>query len=873
MNLSIRIKIFAVLVAFSLLPLFLSRTVTGRAARTMADTLSGRTRTELLSIVTAELQHNAMSILRTVEARGQALRLGAMTLARQAGSLLDSPEPERMDAAWPSSPPARPSGGMPGPRYDKLVRNGRSVPLPVDFTTLSFHVSPFVRDPAPLAQAERLRALLPTFADVHAELWPAATWARVGLESGLLARYPGLDSFPMVYDHRDQPWYERVKEAGRPAWTLPHVDPTTRQVMAVIGYPVRTASGAFAGVAAVDVPIQSVLHQTDLTSRWSDDIRSYMVAPDGEGGLLILAQQAYEAADNRHWRAGIEPERMTSDDPEAFARLLDLMAGSSSGAMRLPHHGADSVWAFASNEDFSFLLIVPESVVSRLPDEVSGSLAAMFDRIRSVSAIISAVMLVITALLAWFGSRAITRPFIRLTEAAERLARGDFSARVTGPRTGDERDVMAASFNNMVPKLAEQMRLSRDLALAEGVQRLLLPGDAPAMPGYDISGGIVYCDQIGGDYYDFLHTATDHGPALGVILGDVSGHGVPSALIMASVRGQLHSLAGVPMSAGQRLTAINASLAHDLDGTGRFLTLFYLELGGSDGIVRWVRAGHDPAIRHTPGTDSFGELDGEGIPLGVLGDFAYREQQTVLEPGEILALATDGVWEARDTEGRMFGKQRMLALIRENAHKSAQDIRAAVMAAVDLYQGGVREDDTAVVVIKRTGPYRPGQEQGTPVREHAEHMDTHVTSFRMSNKMNCFKRFQPEVEEFGLTHGLSPRCVFHLTLTLDELITNIISYGYADFDEHPIDVTISLEGDSVTIRVEDDAEPFNILEAPDPELEVPLDERTKPIGGMGIHLVRTMMDHIEYAREDGRNILLLRKRICNDCPPTGERLA
>jgi anti-sigma regulatory factor (Ser/Thr protein kinase) len=148
-------------------------------------------------------------------------------------------------------------------------------------------------------------------------------------------------------------------------------------------------------------------------------------------------------------------------------------------------------------------------------------------------------------------------------------------------------------------------------------------------------------------------------------------------------------------------------------------------------------------------------------------------------------------------------------------------------------------------------------------------MTKHVTSFQMTNKMNCFKRFQPEVESFGLAHGLPPKSVFHLTLCLDELVTNIIDYGYADFDEHPIDVTITLDGDRVNIRIEDDAQPFNILEAPDPELDIPLEDRLRPIGGMGIHLVKNMMDRIEYTRADGKNILLLQKNICNECCPQG----
>jgi anti-sigma regulatory factor (Ser/Thr protein kinase) len=204
----------------------------------------------------------------------------------------------------------------------------------------------------------------------------------------------------------------------------------------------------------------------------------------------------------------------------------------------------------------------------------------------------------------------------------------------------------------------------------------------------------------------------------------------------------------------------------------------------------------------------------------------------------------------------MFGKKRILAIIRESAHKSAGDIRQAVMDAVEGFQGNGQEDDIAVVVVKKEAGETP--------------MARHSISFRMTNKENCFKCFQPKVEAFGMERGLHPKIVFHLTLVLDELTTNIISYGYADFDEHPIDVTIELEGDILTIRVEDDAEPFNILEAPEPELDVPLEDRLKPVGGLGIHLVKNMVHDIHYQREDGKNVLTLNKNISKThCPVSG----
>lgn len=143
-------------------------------------------------------------------------------------------------------------------------------------------------------------------------------------------------------------------------------------------------------------------------------------------------------------------------------------------------------------------------------------------------------------------------------------------------------------------------------------------------------------------------------------------------------------------------------------------------------------------------------------------------------------------------------------------------------------------------------------------------------SMRLTNKMNCFQCFRPRVEEFGATHSLSPKIIFNLSLCLDELITNIISYGYADFDEHPIDITLGLDGDELFITVEDDAQPFNILDAPEPELDTPLEERLRPIGGMGVHLVKSMMDTVNYTRDDDRNVVHLTKNISDgNCPDMG----
>jgi len=858
MKFSIRIKFFVVLIAFSLGPMLISRTLMGRQAGNMAEEISGSTHDEMLQIIRADLENNAVASLKFLDSRGQSMSLTVQLLARLAENALQSTEPpsqsELYFASNFSTGGKEPADTAPAAGYVYKIHGGTSIPLNVSLQNAAFRLPHDGSDPNRLDQAHRLNSIIPMVRDAFRELNLEAPWFNIGLESGVFLTYPGHGMFPMHYEHRNQKWYLRARDVtDKTVWTTPAMDPATRLAVATVSYPIRDKDGKFIGAASLDVPVSRIINEVSLKSRWSDQIESFLVYYDPENNehesrLLIMAQDAYDEGKRRHWMADIEAETMNSGDPVAYAAFLKELRTKESGVVKLPHNGRDCFWAFARRDDLYFLLIAPDSVVTELPDQMSSTVNSLFQQIRDISAIVSGVMLILVGLIAWFGSKAVTKPMLVMAAAAKRLAAGDMTARIN-MRTGDERDQLINSFNEMVPKLKEHLDMSRDFELAHEVQNLLLPRSEPDLPGYDISGGIVFCDQTGGDYYDFIDVPNGGGRALGVVLGDVSGHGISSALLMATARGQLHSLSRVHLSPSERIQAINTVLCNDMDGTGRFLTLFYLRLGADSSSISWVRAGHDPAIRFNPNTCTFSELGGEGLALGVTGDYVYQDYEAELEPGEILVLATDGVWESRNAEGKMFGKERMLAIIRENAQKDAEGIRTALMQEVNAYQGNGQEDDIAVVVIRKVSD-----------------VSKHTIEFRVTNKQQCFKSFQAQVEELAREHDLPPKVAFHILLILDELVTNIINYGYADFHEHPIDITISIKNQTLTIRIEDDAQPFNILEAPAPELDLPLDERDRQVGGMGVHLVKSMVHLINYERKDDKNILTLTKDLAKTCP-------
>ncbi|MGD1972616.1 MAG: SpoIIE family protein phosphatase [Desulfobacterales bacterium] len=240
------------------------------------------------------------------------------------------------------------------------------------------------------------------------------------------------------------------------------------------------------------------------------------------------------------------------------------------------------------------------------------------------------------------------------------------------------------------------------LALAAEVQKSLLPQGKPRIQGLDVAGKNVSCDEIGGDYFDFLWRRENPNSPFSVVVGDITGHGVDSALLMTSARAFLRMRASQPGTMSDIISAMNSHLAQDVLESGRFMTLFYMTIDPGNDRIEWVRAGHDPALLYDPTEDKFEELKGDGIALGVSAAFTYEENlKTGLKEGQIIAIGTDGIWEASDKYGKMFGKDRFRDIIRQHAQANADDILNAVYGELSQFTKGMKsEDDITLVIIK-----------------------------------------------------------------------------------------------------------------------------------------------------------------------------
>jgi sigma-B regulation protein RsbU (phosphoserine phosphatase) len=341
------------------------------------------------------------------------------------------------------------------------------------------------------------------------------------------------------------------------------------------------------------------------------------------------------------------------------------------------------------SRDFAWLAREGQTVESLKAAEMTVWVEVLF---------IMAVLLCMALNLILSYSRNLKLLFENETRVLEKVARGDLS-RMVPVTTRDEFGLIAGHTNTMIKGLRHRSRLVSALKLAEEVQQSLLPAAPPEMPGIDITGISRYCDETGGDYYDYLALP---GGALGVVVADASDHGIGAALHMATARAFLVSSSSAYRGAADLVTQVNRFLSRDHRETGRFITLFFLEIDIHRGILTWVRAGHEPALLYERGRDRFIELSGTGIALGVVEDYPFSaSERRAWEAGSVLLIGTDGIREARNRAGEVFGETRIRELIRENADQPVGRIQEAILSSLERFRSGAsREDDVTLVVIR-----------------------------------------------------------------------------------------------------------------------------------------------------------------------------
>lgn len=470
------------------------------------------------------------------------------------------------------------------------------------------------------------------------------------------------------------------------------------------------------------------------------------------------------------------------------------------------------------------------------------------------------VIFVLVVAIAYLFINRIVQPITTLASYTQSLAAHEFAEGLDIPaeilrmreKHRDEIGELATSFVAMERMLqqylrdlkettAAKQRIESELTIAHEIQMSMIPKIFPPFPErreFDLHAKLISAREVGGDFYDFYFIDDRH---LCFVIGDVSGKGIPASLFMALTK-TLFRATGGPRNPTPRgiLTHLNNEISRD-NASCMFVTTFCGVLDTQTGDIRYCNAGHNPPFIIQKGDISFLSSTGD-VALGVIGDVEYSERHCRLEPGDQLVLYTDGITEAMSGGNDFYGEERMESVLEARKGDSSRGVIRHVLEGVREFAGDTpQSDDMTILVLGYRGP----DAEGKP-----------TLAVELKNQNTELQRFTRLLTEFGATHGVPEETLFRVHLSLDEILVNVVRYAYEDEDDHVIHVIATWDGEEIIVEIQDDGKPFNPLDAPEPDTDESLEERE--IGGLGIHLVRTMMDDVSYRREIDSNVLTLK---------------
>lgn len=385
----------------------------------------------------------------------------------------------------------------------------------------------------------------------------------------------------------------------------------------------------------------------------------------------------------------------------------------------------------------------------------------------------------------------------------------------------------------------QKERMENEINIASEIQMSMIPKTFPPFPDrtdLDFAAAIVPAKQVGGDLYDFFI----RDEKLYFCIGDVSGKGIPASLVMAVTRSLFRASSAHETNPQRIVTAMNDTMTESNDNN-MFVTFFCGVLNLATGHLHYCNAGHNPPLILT---DDIRLLPVEpNIPLGVLHGFSYSEQEMDLRYDDSLLLYTDGLTEAEDMQAQLFGLDRVEAVLR--TRRASQEHLEALESAVSEFVGEAPQSDDLTMLFIH---YLP--------KEDAQLQERHLV---LHNDIQQIPQLAKFVEAIAQEKQLSQSMAMGINLALEEAVSNVILYAYPKETDGLVDVEAYLRKSSLEFIIVDSGIPFDPTAAPEVNLDAPAEDR--PIGGLGIHLVRELMDSVNYERKDNKNYLRMIKKL------------
>lgn len=626
------------------------------------------------------------------------------------------------------------------------------------------------------------------------------------------------------YDYKSWDWYSDIERSLKPVWGDPYYDKSlSDRYLCTYSYPLFKADGSFAGVFTADITLEDYEKLLESLRPYDDDLcQTELIGKNG----------SYIASPTIPKDTIVDIRTCDKYTPEA----LDYIFSNENGSQ---------VSSVDGEECLVVHTLVDESIGWRLimvcPMDV---IMADMKRVLILTGLSNLLFLLLLLTLVYVVVHNVLKPITTLSDSVQRIAEDldtpvpDMKGVTEINRLRDSMESMRKSLCNYIDEVRqmtkENERIENELNIAREIQNAMLPPAHPAFDAHEefsLSAYIRPAREVGGDLYDYIL----RDGKLFFLIGDSSGKGVPASMFMASTSYLYRAFAMYNDSASDIVSKLNNALCRN-NATNMFETMIAGVLDLEEGTLELCNAGHTPPLSVCSALNDYVKLE-SNIPVGALEDFSYKSNFFKISEGDSLIFYTDGVTEAENAAGELFGKKRLLETVRS--------------VPGDMIEG----------IVGAIGEFTDGVEQSDDITIMAISLDKCLVqkNLTLSNKIEELDRIRECIE------SASEECGFgksgqKMMLAVEEAATNIISYSFPEGENGSFSFSLKVFHNSAVAVLKDRGKAFNPLEAPLPDIDGPLQDR--PVGGLGVMLMRKLSDRATYRRScDGTNILTLKFNI------------
>lgn len=635
------------------------------------------------------------------------------------------------------------------------------------------------------------------------------------------------------YDYHHMEWYQISYLMRKPYWNEPYFDTEGGEAMMITySYPLFDKDGDLFGILTADVSLQWLTDQINSIQPYPDSY-NFML---GRGGSYLVHKQSDRILNETLFLVSLE-----LNDPSLETLAREMLAGNIGHLTTQDNTGEAFVfYAPIESTGWSVAVVCPYSNVF-----------ANIHQLKVFLWLTALLGLLIMIIFCYTTIKRHTDPLKAFAVSANEISQGNFTAELPYIKTKDEMMLLHDSFEFMQHSLVDYMkelksttanneRIESELRIASTIQMNMVPKIFPAFPDNQeikIYAAIKSAKEVGGDLYDFFI----EGERLFFIVGDVSGKGVPASLVMAVTCSLFRTIATYYKSAAQIVTSLNSSLS-ERNEANMFVTFFLGILDLKNGKLQFCNAGHNAPIITTPEGKAFFMDTNSNIPLGLFDGYVFEEAEVDFPAGSSILLYTDGVTEAENIRKELYSEEKLLCTIQDMKSKNdPETVIDTVLKKVMAHSGDAEQSDDITMLSIYYNP------------------DKMEKQLILQNDISEISRLAIFIDEIAEELSLPADLTFNLNLVLEEAVSNVIRYAYPTDVKNDISLTARLTDNNLIFTLTDSGEEFDPTQVPDADVTLSAEDRN--IGGLGIFLIRNIMNRVEYQRIEGRNIFTLTKEI------------